>query len=83
MCLGKYISWLPTHKIVAIHILYDIQRYLHIQMKLRASLVVKTKEVLNHYLVLFHLGTCYFEKLQFLALQCSTDVMKSFDLLEV
>lgn len=55
----------------------------HTEMKLCASLVAKTKEVLNHYLVLFHLGTCYFETLQFLALQCSTDVMKSFDLLEV
>lgn len=53
------------------------------QMKLRASLVAKTKEVLIHYLVLFLLGTCYFEKFQFLTLQCSTDVMKSFDLLEV
>lgn len=52
-------------------------------MKLCASLVAKTKEVLNHYLVLFHLGTCYFKTLQFLTPQCSTDVMKSFDLLEV
>lgn len=60
-----------------------ILAYTDLAMKLRASLVEKTKEVLNHYLVLFHLGTCYFETLQFVTLQCSTDVMKSFDLLEV
>lgn len=52
-------------------------------MKLCASLVGKTKVVLNHYLGLLHLGTYYLEKLRFLTLQCSTDVMKSFDLLEV
>lgn len=62
MCLGKYVSWLPIRKIVAIHILCDIQWYLHTEMKLRASLVAETKEVLNHYLVLFHLRHMLFWK---------------------